>query len=387
MTEERSIILHVGAPKCGSSALQAALSAAPDLRAEDGTALAYTASRGAERKWSPVSGRLLKLSAARSVHGYTTWANLGPEDDAAQMFQALDRLRRKAGRATPVVSNESWLTWADAFAAYLPGWFDPDTGGRPVEVFAFVRPPLDWLNAAYWQWGVWTGLDFQTWLDARALPYVLGSQLARWAALDNTRLDIHASGDVLAAFSGSHGVDLPRPAQVNASMPPALIGFLLRNRRYREDAHSSATDFIVQRWCRIDDAPRAWAILPRHVPAIRQATRAEVETLFSLMPEARAEAARRGNPRWISDEPYHDRLVAGRSRLDRPEELAQLYRALCRGVALAAEAAGRAAPQLQPVLSVRASVQAWDVAVARALEHLIAFDTEIRTRRRLPFGK
>ena len=51
----------------------------------------------------------------------------------------------------------------------------------------------------------------------------------------------------------------------------------------------------------------------------------------------------------------------------------------------AAEAAGKPVPPLQPVLATRASAHSWDVALAGALEHLIALDAGLR-RRRLSLG-
>lgn len=386
MTEPQtaSIILHVGAPKCGSSALQTALSQQPGLPSGNGPPLAYTALRAKGSGWTPITGRLLRAAAARSVHGYAGWPETR-EADPVQLFEALDRVRRKAGRSRPVVSNEGWIAQSAAFAEALPHWFDAEAGGGPVEICAFARPPIDWLNAAYWQWGVWSGRSFGTWLERLALPYAQGSQLAAWAALPNTRLRLDLRGDALAGFEAAYDVTLPRPEQRNAALPPALQGFLMRNRRYRTDAHDTAAEFVFQRWCRVENAPRLWAVLPRHLRVIREITGAEVDQLLGLLPAADAEALRSSDPRWTSAEPYHAQLRRGLSVLDDPEELAQLYRALVRGVARAAEAAGRAAPPLQPVLSTRASAQAWDVAVAQALEHLLSLDADLR-RRRLPFG-
>ncbi|MBP0484492.1 hypothetical protein [Sagittula salina] len=50
------ILLHVSAPKCGSSALQTALSASPVLRGSDGSRIAYLAAlparcRGCHEGW------------------------------------------------------------------------------------------------------------------------------------------------------------------------------------------------------------------------------------------------------------------------------------------------------------------------------------------------
>lgn len=380
MTEENRILLHVGAPKCGSSALQMALSAAPELATADGRVLSYKGLRlrGGGTGWKRLSGRWLRLAAARSVHGYVSWPN-PPKDRPDAPYAALDRLWARAGRRVPVVSNEGWISQAERFAAVLPHWFEAGAPTR-VEICAFARPPLDWLNAAYWQWGVWSGRSFEDWLGGMGMPYRLGAALSAWAALPNTRVRPSLARDVLGAFETAQGVTLPRPANRHAALPPAMAGFLMRNRRYRVDPHDNATEFVFQRWCRVAGAPRLWAIAPNHVQMLRQAVRADLEMLFALLPEEEAEAAR-ADPRWTSEQPYHELLRRGRSRLNDPEEMAQLYRALVEGVRAAAETAGRPMPALAPVLATRASVHSWDVVVAHALEHLIALDTGLRRRR------
>ena len=380
--EERRLILHVGGPKCGSSALQAALSATPELSAKTGSDLDYVGARPSGKRWTLQRGSALQKAAQRLVHGYVSWPNLGRQDDPAPVFAALDRVWRgaKRGAATPVLSNEGWIGQADSFAEHLPHWFDPDKGA-PIEVLGFARPPIDWLNSAYWQWGVWSGRSFQGWLENVVLPYRLGSSFARWKALPNTRLRLHLSGDVLKAFSQTYDVTLPPAPSRNTALPPAMVGFLMRNRRFRPTPHDSATEFIFQRWCTVENAPRLWAIMPRHLPLIQTAVKAEVETLFGLLPQEEGRAIRQANPRWGRPAAYGDQIRGGRSRLDDTEELAQLYMALCRGVRAAAQAAGQRPPQLQPPLATRSAVHAWDVPVSVALDHLIALDTGLRRRR------
>lgn len=391
MSARKRMILHIGGPKCGSSALQAALSATPDLTSQSGEKLSYTGLRGGGGKdWRPIQGRLLTTAAQRSVHGYVSWPNLGRTEDPTPIFDALDKVWSRLRPGTvPVLSNEGWVGQAEAFAERLPHWFTPgsaESGAPLIEIQAFARPPLDWLNSAYWQWGVWNTRNFDSWLERLAMPYQLGTKIAQWAALPNTRLHLHLSGDVVARFGEDHGVAL-RPAQArNSSLSPAMVGFLLRNRRFRPTAHDSAAEFIFQRWCDTSDAPRLWALMPRHVQAVKQAARAEVETLFSLLPEDQRRALRQSDPRWTSNEPYHAKIRAGRSKLDDPEQLAQLYVSLCDGVRKAAHAIRQPVPPLASALAASAPIEDWDTVVASALEHLVKLDRHHRRSKWKPRG-
>ena len=170
-----AIILHVGAPKCGARLLQQALSAAPLLESDIGP-LAYTALHPKGRGWALLSGKALQTAARRAVSGRLGW----PDADQAEsgLFDALDRLRCKPPGGVPIVSNPGWIGQADVFAKALPQWFAP--GGPEVQICGFVRPPLDWLNAAYWEWGVWSGRGFGAWLAQMGMPYTLGAALSRW---------------------------------------------------------------------------------------------------------------------------------------------------------------------------------------------------------------
>lgn len=372
MSETPAIVLHVGAPRCGAHALQRALSTTPELTTGDGTRLSYAALRPGSH--TVLSGKALRRAAAREVSGRLAWSDTeGP---------LLDRLRRKRGGTVPLVSEPGWIGHAERFAEALPDWFSAGAGA-PIGICALVRPPLDWLNAAYWDWGIWSGRGFGSWLAQMGMPYTLGAALARWAALPNTRLALAlAEDDPLPAAEALLGADLPRPAQGSpGALPPAFLGFLMRNRRYRADAEDHTAEEVFRRWCHVAGAPRPWAVLPRHLTPLRTAARADLDLLLPLLPEAD-----RADPRWqLSEDAYHAELIRGRSPLDDPEELAALYRALVRGVGAAAEAAGKPVPPLQPVLATRASAHSWDVALARALEHLIALDAGLR-RRRLSLG-
>lgn len=373
----KRMILHIGGPKCGSSALQAALSATPVLRSAGGAKLGYSALRPrvGQSGWKVLSGRMLAQAAKRSPYGYVSWPNLVLTKDSAPLYRELDQLWKGVRpNRTPVVSNEGWVGLSDAFQTNLPHWFEQGDTVPRLDVLAFARPPLDWLNSAYWQWGVWGGQSFDGWLKRTTMPYRLGTNFTKWSKLPNVDLKLHLSGDVIQHFSDDYDTDLKPFSSGNSTLPPSMLGFLLRNRQFRPDPHQSATEFVFQRWCHVPDQPKLWALMPRHVQSIKVELRSEVEKLMALFPQGYKGIIAQDDPRWFSNEPYHDIVRGGRSKLDDPEQMAQLYAAICEGVGLAAKAARKRVPQLEPMVALGAGVGPWDDIIAKAIRQLIELD-------------
>ena len=383
MTAPRCI-LHIGAPKCGSSALQAALTAVPDHKSSTGQRYRYVGTGTAEGRIYPLYGGVVRRLGRSSEFGYSCWPNLRAQglpqsgrDDP--VWDALERVMQTATRHghVPILSNEGWLGAAAAFGASFLA-----QPGRRADVVAFVRPPLEWMNAAYWQWGVWTGYGFRDWLRLSGMRYALGAQLAQWAALKAVTLHVGPSGqDVVAGFGQRFGLDL-RPGQkpgqaVNSAASPAFIGLQLRHRKFRRDGHDSAVEFVLQRWCGRYTARKPWAIAADDIAALQTESAPDVAALLGACGPDDAQALLQ-DPRWLSPEPYH--RMAAPTGLDDREGLAELLRALLAGVQAAHARARLKPPALPGAPAISADVQTWDAALVPALDALITADVHLRNR-------
>ena len=379
MVEPRCI-LHIGAPKCGSSALQTALTAAPDHKDSAGQRYRYVGTGTVEGRIYPLYGGVVRRLGRSSEFGYSCWPNLraaslpqsGREDP---VWDALERVMQNATRQdhVPILSNEGWIGAAAAFGAGFLA--EP---GRRADVVAFVRPPLDWMNAAYWQWGVWTGHGFRDWLRLSGMRYALGAQLAGWAALEPVTLHVGASGqDVVAGFGQRFGLNLASGQAVNSAASPAFIGLQLRHRRFRRDGHDSAVEFVLQRWCGRYTTRKPWAILPQDIAGLQAESAADVAALLAVCAPGDAQDLLQ-DPRWLSAEPYH--RMAPPAALEDREGLAELHHALLAGVRAAHARARLQPPALPGTPAISADLQVWDAALVPALEALIAADQQLRNR-------
>ena len=374
-TTESHLILHVGMPKAGSSALQTALSRTPDMTTGSGQRLRYSALYQGGGRQKILFGKQVVTAGARSAYGYATWPNLRPGAATETVFDNLRKVMEMGQREgfVPIASCEGWISHPELFAEHLARWGNP-----PVEIVAFLRPPVDWMNAAYWQWGVWNVPTLDAWMKRSNLPYTFGLDLERWAQIPNLRLRLgNARPDVLGKFAGFYGVDLPDTASSNSSSPPALIGFLLRNRQFRATGHAAATEFIIQRWCPPVAARKPWAVRPRQIRDLRETVEVNREALrrIASAPQLQDILA---DPRWTSEKPYLEELRAGLSGLSDRAELAALYASLLEGAQRACRKAGRRLPAMPSCPSEAAPVAEWDAALRPLLETLLKADLAVR---------
>ena len=376
------MILHVGAPKCGSSALQTVLSHSPDLKGGDGTKYRYTSALNLSEGISVRAGSGVSKSARLSPYGYATWPNFGPKSHSPSIFRAMQATLKKGLRCgfVPILSCEGWIGHHSLFAQALADWGHP-----PVDVVVFLRPVADWTNAAYWQWGIWSAQDIDRWLARNNMNYAFGQDVATWAKIPNVRVIVRSMRpDVIAAFSDLYDLRLKDDQRHNTASPAALIGFLMRNRHFRPTGHEASTEFVVQRWCSFGaDEAKLWALGPRQIRSLRPVASETLKQLQTVMTPEDFETLL-ADPRWESETPYHSDIIAGLTRLDDPEGAAALYGGLCKGLKKAIEAAGLSLPDCPSPPKSPVYAHDWDTAIATVLEMLLWAD-EYERHNTVPF--
>lgn len=298
------IILHVGMPKCASSTVQQALSSKEFY--EDSNGVSYCA---LYRSGSFLSGKDVVTRAAKSIFGYAA-SNLADSLlslSESSLKKIRHQLSQELEKSTVVLSCEGWgfnaLTFRNLSKIF-------NFSGVEVEVVFFIRPQVDWLNSAWWQWGAFSTNNMESWLNKHfERPDWLGVYNS-WKCVDwisdvsvypvNSRLFYYLgkvlgiSSDVLEATKSS-----------NVSSSVELLSFLLNNRELRSGAHDPLFEFVLSRYVNFSGGRAPWVISKDLVEKVINCHAERNRELFeSLSSGVKGEFF--NEERYFSVSPYND---------------------------------------------------------------------------------
>lgn len=299
----RSVVLHIGAGKCGSSSIQASLSRQPALTGPGGRCYEYTA-------WSPggvrLRGAALSGAAASSVFGYLTAPAVADAGGAERLEGLLAHLGAARDTAVPILSNEGWAPRGRLFA---------ESGliaraGLRAHVVLIIRPPVDWLNSAWWQWGAWTGHALEHWIERSLWQVHWASMIERWRAVPGVeQVSVLPMGeDVLHQFGRLIGAPLAPAGRMNIGSDHALLRLMQRHPELRPGPHDPHVNFVMARWAPPRRAQTPWVIPPTLAERVLSRLVAEHRRLIGLV-DAEAAAAIGRDARWWDPQAYADRGV------------------------------------------------------------------------------
>jgi hypothetical protein len=292
-------------PKCGSSALQTYFSSSEfQTRLGDRVGYACIYNDG-----KVLHGRELIEASTRSPHGYLSSHN-------AELVTKLDRplaarIRsqlRDLGKdySTLLLSSESWGPNPQVFddgCIFADPNFD-------VSVVTFVRPQVEWMNSAWWQWGAWTKALPPRWINMNRRKAEWAALIAQWRDKPwvNEVTTCLLSNDVVGQIQGYFGVDHTSFDIVNQGMPEILLRLFQHHRELRPGPHDSSIEFALRRHLDLPAEPTPWVIGPKMVQALLAHYQADNERLADYL-SAEDAAAMRDDPRWWSAEPYQSKRL------------------------------------------------------------------------------
>lgn len=286
------ILLHIGAGKCGSSALQRFLSLNPILPLRAGGRLIYAA---IQKDGSILTGAQLKRRAVTSISNYANSAPFGYITRQPMKFEIPE-----AGKKDVVVlSSEGWrkefdrLKIQDALAPF-----------GEVEALMYVRPQTEYINSAYWQWGAWSDLSFDDWFasildDAKwyrsaqawkKSPRVkkLTVRIVPKDVVTDFLEFIGAAPSVLEAHDGK---------RLNSSLSDSILRVLQRHRELRPSSHQPDIDFVLEKHFGHLPGKPAWVLKPEHIETIVSGCKTDNKKLKGLLSDDQAEAMT-NDPKW-----------------------------------------------------------------------------------------
>ena len=321
-------VLHIGAPKCGSSSIQHHLSMRPDFTSDDGErAYSYVAiTRGGKL----LSGRHLTRSAYSNANLYeasvATRELQFVDQSAAALRQRLTRLT--ADGRIAILSSEGWLHGGGRFEEMQ---LLEKLGLRP-NIVVYLRPPLEWFNAAWWQWGAWTGETFDEWWPKRLNAIFWDRQLEFWDRQPRVqRIDVGlATGDVVQEFGAALGCDWTSVERTNSSSSRLLLRFLQNHRELRP-VHNPTLEFVLNRWADWPKGRTPWIVHKGAQERIMDIFRSRLKGILRFASPA-TRGAIESDQRWWSTEPYKDLPVEAEIEALSDAEKDDLIKSLIEGI-------------------------------------------------------
>lgn len=233
-------------PKCGSSALQSYFCTSEFYNAAEPLRIGYVALLEDGRL---LEGQKLIEQAAATNYGYITscsaktFANFNPKissDIKSQILLLRDKYE------TLIFSNEGWGSNLDHF----PANFLFDDPQFEVSVLAYVRPQIEWMNSAWWQWGAWTTATLARWINTNR-------EKAKWSEISNQWEDKPwvkkiilrlLPENVIKDFNAQMKIPalpLLSEATINKGLSEPILRLFQHYRHLRPGPHDSEIEFIL----------------------------------------------------------------------------------------------------------------------------------------------
>ena len=276
----KKLYIHAGFDKCGSSSIQTFLSRQGEFKCKNGDNLVYAAFL---RERIGHGKELAKL-ANHNVYGFRDSLPLKafkvpPEEHINAVG---DQLLSLLQHSHVVLSRESWNYEFDAWNKL--SFFSKHQ--IDVTFIFYIRPPVTWMNSAWWQWGAWSGVELDAWIDQviNAVNYVeriKAFKTLSWVKTIHVRLlDTNLLDDFSNLIDVAREVEPLTPSVANKSLSNGVLRLFQAHRRLRPDPHLSSIDFVLERHLKLE-GKADWVLDAKQIKKIIDQTRA---SNLALMP-------------------------------------------------------------------------------------------------------
>ncbi|MFI3194940.1 MAG: hypothetical protein QX195_03885 [Methylococcaceae bacterium] len=280
----KKLFIHAGFGKCGSSSIQKFLSHSEKFICTNQEELIYAACLADQRL---LFGKDLTEWASRSDNGYRASVPFtSMKMPANDYFNAVGEQLLGLLQQHPVVlSQEGW-------GNQIKEWKKISFFSQhriDVSFIFYIRPPVTWINSAWWQWGAWHDCNFNDWVSQQVITNVKFSEtLTAFKAL-NWVNKVHVrllDGNLLEDFSNLIRLDRntqqPQQSISNKSLPNGILRLYQQHRRLRPGPHNSGIDFTLEKYLKLD-GKADWVLEKDQIQHIIDETRASNLALIELI--------------------------------------------------------------------------------------------------------
>lgn len=279
------VILHAGMPKCGSSAIQTLLSSKPRFKMKDSNEenFLYCAINS---KGEFLYGEKLVSEASLDSANYKASAAakvIGRLEDSKKeaVVKKIEELSEQYD--VLILSREEWGMNPEqvkkAFSFLDKGWIS-------VEVLFFIRPQVEWINSAWWQWGAWgKNNKFEDWLNIILeklswKKFYEGFRSIPWVEKVNMKV---MGDDVVKDFCDITGLEYVKAEKRNKSLPGSILRVFQHYPQLRPSSHASAIDFVLANRMELPKEPTPWVISSENIIKILDSYKEENDYLFKVL--------------------------------------------------------------------------------------------------------
>ena len=328
MSNDYNAVLHIGAPKCGSSSLQRHLSMNPEFVSRDGINYNYISITGSG---DMLHGQELTKTALSSPNGLSNSNRMVHSNfDPSNLDKSAAQIRKILHSKTHVIiSHEGWFRQAEFFRQHRV----LEKLGIQPRVIMFIRPPLDWLNSAWWQSGAWSGKTFDEWYETAVDKIMYFRHFRSWQNLPLVHeVELQtATEDVVKSFGGYINCEWPDSPRTNISSPGSLLRFLQHNRQFRKNAGHVGAEYSLNRWVAWAHEPPPWVIPKEYQEKTFEMFLPQIKNLLRFV-NANTRAKINADARYWSSQPYDERKVEDALAELSSEKRDELIRSLIKGI-------------------------------------------------------
>lgn len=263
------IYLHIGAPKCASSSIQSYFSHNYSIKN-----FAYGCLRESGRIM--VGEKVRDFALASPTNYAASWklGNVVEPDFIERLGKSLDEISKK--HDILLLSSEGWLKKSEQFSVMSKAFQKYET-----EVIMIVRPPVLWMNSAWWQWLQWSGNRVDPWANNGdiATRWLTAYQSYSKIPFVNKVNVLALDNNILTTFGGLMSVDVDQDVKShNVGSSAELLSFFKMKRSLRKGVHAAKNEFILNKYLS-KRSPTDWVLTKKNVTSILKNTRNSCEKL------------------------------------------------------------------------------------------------------------